>query len=1228
MLITRSFKTLSIKVFIFLSGCFLFVSGADKSTVWENADGYSFKRLNIPKNGKPGFSQVSTNKTAVVFTNLLSKKRYTTNQIYLNGSGVAAGDYDGDGWCDLFFCGLDSENKLYRNLGNWRFEDVTSKAKVRGSNIASTGSVFADVNGNGLLDLVVNSVGQGTWVLLNTGQGSFKAIRPINLRMGGMSMALADIDGDSDLDLYVTNYRTATIRDEPGTKLKGRNINGKPVVVSVNGKSLAASNSVGRFTLRKNGKIIENGQADNLFLNDGKGRFTPVSFTKGSFLNVDGKALGNPLYDWGLSVMFRDMNQDGLPDLYVCNDFESPDRIWINKGEGVFQAIDRLAIRKSSHFSMGIDFSDINRDGLDDFIVADMLSRKHILRNTQLSNRKSPETYLGKYDDRPQYSYNTVYLNQDNYYTEVGFYTGLAATEWSWSPVFIDVDLDGYEDFLITTGHPLDMQDMDVTNNGERLKKTRKRTSRELLEMRFMFKPLVLKNLAFRNNRKLKFTECSDDWGFNNNGISHGMALADLDNDGDLDIAVNNFNQPANLYRNNSSAPRVTVTLKGIKPNSHGIGARILVKSNNLLQSQEIVSGGRYLSGDESRRTFAAKEKIESIKVIWRSGRESNITNVYPNRHYEIQESTSLSVKAISEPDQISLFEDVSNNINHNHVDQSFDDYSRQSLLPKKLSQEGPGVAWIDWNNDGFDDVAIPSGKGGEFGLYLNDKNGGFNQLETESLNKINTRDQVALLKINQKKEELLILQSNYEDGLIVGSAIERHIANSSKPIDLLAAGEIAYSTFCSADYDGDGDLDIFVGGRCEAGSYPIPVDSLLLDNVNGEFQINKDQSKTLSKIGSVSSAVWTDVLGDNLPELILACDPGLILIFQNKEGKLVNVTNMIGLDKTIGFWNSVSSGDFNGDGRLDLICGNLGGNSRYEIYRDRDLVWHMGDLSGGGINDVFESYYPIDANQLSPIRTYPETLVAIPFLREEFSSYSDYASANTWQLLGVQRDQLRSININKIESVIYLNQGGKFEMRDLPINAQLSPVFGISVSDFDGDGFEDVFLAQNFFGTRPGFPRLDTGRGLLLKGKGNGDFTSLSQSLSGIDITGDQRGAAFSDYNRDGKVDLLVGQNNGQSKLYKNRNAKRGLIVQLKGLKNNPKAIGAKIQLVSMYKKGPIREVKGGGGYRSQDSAFQVLSLNDPSLNKVRVIWPNSKISETSFSPDSKIIKIEEPPK
>ena len=347
---------------------------------WNRGEGFRYRDLKVPENGRPGFTNLSTNLTRINFVNRLSKERYTTNQIYLNGSGVAAGDYDGDGLCDLFFCGLDSENKLYRNLGGFKFEDVSEKARVRGRNIASTGATFADVNGNGRLDLLINSVGQGTWVLLNAGDGTFRATRPINLHKGGMSMALADVDGDSDLDLYVTNYRTSTIRDEPGTKLKGRTVNGKPEVVAINGRSLAEANSIGRFTLKNNGKIQENGQSDGMFLNNGKGRFAPVSFTGGMFLDEDGKPLKRPMYEWGLSSMFRDMNQDGRPDLYVCNDFESPDRIWINQGKGVFRLIDRLAIRKSSHFSMGVDFSDINRDGFDDFIVADMLSRNHTLR--------------------------------------------------------------------------------------------------------------------------------------------------------------------------------------------------------------------------------------------------------------------------------------------------------------------------------------------------------------------------------------------------------------------------------------------------------------------------------------------------------------------------------------------------------------------------------------------------------------------------------------------------------------------------------------------------------------------------------------------------------------------------------------------------------------------------------------------------------------------------------
>ena len=1190
---------------------------------WQKGEGFLFKELTLSKEGRPGFTSLSTNLTGIHFINRLSKDRYTTNQIYLNGSGVAAGDYDGDGLCDLFFCGLDSENKLYRNLGNWKFEDVSAKARVRGRGIASTGAVFADVNGNGRLDLIINSVGQGTWVLLNAGKDGFRAIRPINPRKGGMSMALADVDGDTDLDLYITNYRTSTIRDEPGTKLKGRTVNGKPEVVSVNGKSLEAANSVGRFTLKENGKIIENGQADGLFLNDGRGRFTPVSFTGGNFLDESGNPLRQPLYEWGLSAMFRDMNRDGRPDLYVCNDFESPDRIWINQGKGVFREIDRLEIRKSSHFSMGVDFADINRDGLDDFIVADMLSRNHVLRHTQLSNRKPPELQFGRYDDRPQYSYNTVYLNRgNNYYSEIGFHSGLAATEWSWSPVFMDVDLDGFEDFLITTGHPLDMQDMDVTNQAEALKQLKKRTPRELLEFRFLFKPLKLGNLAFRNVDGLRFIEQSEKWGFDHLGISHGMALADLDNDGDLDVAVNNFNSSASVYRNNSVAPRISVSLRGDNKNTTGVGARITVDSPNLKQSQELISGGRYLSGDATVKSFAATKPIDRITIAWPSGNESRITKPKPNRHYLILESAAVPANQAISP-EASLFADASELLNHRHTDREFDDFSRQQLLPKKLSQEGPGVAWIDWNTDGFDDAVVTTGAGGSLAIFLNDKKGGFNQAP-HNMPRNSSRDQLSLLELKSAAEGIFLLQSNYEDGLAVGSSIESWTPDGMKKV-IMPAGAVSFSTICSADYDGDGDLDLFIAGRCKPGAYPEPVHSVLLQNNDGVYSPDKTQSAAIKNLNSISGAMWTNLIGDHLPELVLACDPGPIRVFANEGGELIDTTTRLGLSEYVGFWNSVTSGDFNGDGKLDLLCGNLGTNSRYEIHRLNGLVWYHGDISGSGMNDVFESYKVKRNSNSVPIRPRNEVLRAIPFLGELFTTYNSFASANSKQILGTQFNGLGQVQITKLESVIFLNRGDSFEAVDLPPEAQIAPVYGVTVADFNGDGNEDAFLSQNFFGTRPSFPRLDAGQGLLLKGDGNGRFTPMNSIQSGILIHGDQRGSATSDYNKDGRPDLLVGQNSGATKLFQNLKAKRGLTVQLVGQADNPKAIGATIQIEYENEGGPVREIRAGGGYRSQDSPVQILGVGDNTPLVVNVTWPSGKKMQVPIAPEDRNMTIVE---
>ena len=1215
MLKRRRLKHLPAWIFVSIALLALLSGKRAHALDWNRGEGFRYHDLKVPENGRPGFTNLSTNLTRINFVNRLSKERYTTNQIYLNGSGVAAGDYDGDGLCDLFFCGLDSENKLYRNLGGFKFEDVSEKARVRGRNIASTGATFADVNGNGRLDLLINSVGQGTWVLLNAGDGTFRATRPINLHKGGMSMALADVDGDSDLDLYVTNYRTSTIRDEPGTKLKGRTVNGKPEVVAINGRSLAEANSIGRFTLKNNGKIQENGQSDGMFLNDGKGRFAPVSFTGGMFLDEDGKPLKRPMYEWGLSSMFRDMNQDGRPDLYVCNDFESPDRIWINQGKGVFRLIDRLAIRKSSHFSMGVDFSDINRDGFDDFIVADMLSRNHTLRHTQLSNRKPPTLLFGRYDDRPQYSYNTVYLNRgDETYSEIGFHTGLAATEWSWSPVFMDVDLDGYEDFLITTGHPLDMQDMDVTNQAEALKKIKKRTPRELLEFRFLFKPLNLRNLAFRNVHGMRFVECSEQWGFDQTGISHGMALADLDNDGDLDIAVNNFNHVASVYRNNSIAPRISLSLRGQSANTAGIGARILIHAEGLSQSQEIVSGGRYLSGDQSLRTFAATKPIQRIIVDWPSGRESVVESPGHNRHYVIYESGSTPPSQEPRHNE-QLFADASALLNHTHADRVFDDFSRQQLLPKKLSQEGPGVAWVDWNMDGLDDIAVTTGVGGKLAVFLNEKSGGFKKATLSTSEQPSPRDQLTLLQLRSDQGGYFVLQSNYEDGLAVGATLEKWMPDGKKH-PVLAAGPVAYSTICSADYDGDGDLDIFVGGRCKPGAYPMGARSVLLRNDDGSFTPDQSHAEMLSDLQSVSGAIWTNLTGDHLPELVLACDPGTIKVFLNEGGKLTDATSQMGLGDFVGFWNSVNSGDFNGDGKLDLICGNIGTNSRYEIYRQHGLAWHYGDISGGAMIDVLESYHTRLGVEWYLIRPRHAVLQAMPFLGEMFPTYTAYASATASQVFGERISELNRLEIKKFKSVLLLNKDGRFEAIDLPPTAQHAPVYGITVADFNGDGHEDAFLAQNFFGTRASFPRMDAGRGLLLEGKGTGQFTPMSSAQSGIFIYGDQRGSATADYNGDARPDLLVGQNSGATKLYRNMRAKRGVAVQLAGQAGNQLAIGARIRLKYGKNFGPVREIRAGGGYRSQDSATQILGIGQELPDGLTVAWPSGKTTEI-FIPD-----------
>ena len=536
--------------------------------------------------GKTGFTLLPPQQTGIAFANSLRDEQATANQLLNIGSGVAAGDYDGDGLCDLYFCSMSGRNVLYKNLGDWKFADVTDQAGVACSGKFCTGATFADLDGDGDLDLLVAAFGSFT-AYMNDGGGKFTEVTSaagLTSNLTGTTMALADIDGDGDLDLYVTHYRTTTLRDGEAVSLEQQN-----------GQVVIPPTFQDRVTF-VNGALKEYGEPDALYRNDGKGHFTPLSWTDGTFLDEDGHALTKPPLDWGLAVTFRDINEDGYPDIYVCNDYWTPDRIWINDGKGHFRAMDRLAMRNTSASSMGIDFADIDRDGHQDFFVVDMLSRDHQYRMRQIEAHKPAPRPIGKIDDRPQVNRNTLYLNRgDNTYAEIANLSGVEASEWSWSPVFLDVDLDGYEDLLITNGHAHDVQDADTSNQVKAMKPG---SIQDMQRTLLLYPPLNPAKAAFHNLGNLRFEETGHAWGFDTQGISHGIALADLDNDGDLDVITNNLGAPAGIYRNDSDAPRVAVRLKGESPNTQAIGAKIKLSGGAVPeQIQEVICGGRQTAG-------------------------------------------------------------------------------------------------------------------------------------------------------------------------------------------------------------------------------------------------------------------------------------------------------------------------------------------------------------------------------------------------------------------------------------------------------------------------------------------------------------------------------------------------------------------------------------------------------------------------------------------------------
>jgi hypothetical protein len=1244
-LATTAFMRIS-RLFTILANCravgfaFLFLFAAMVSgREWHSESGWRWAELSVAASGRTGFTLLSPSQTGVAFTNLLDETAAAANRVLLNGYGVAAGDFDNDGRVDLFFSGLNLSNALYQNLGDWRFREVTKEVGLIITNRLCRGAVFADLNGDHWLDLLVSTTGSGVLCFMNNGNGTFTdrtQAAGTASKHGSTTLALADIDGNGTLDLYIANNRAEDIRDK-----------GRVDLQLVKGKVVVPPPLKDRIVIM-NGEVLEYGEPDQMLLNDGTGKFTPVAWTDGRFLDEDGKRLVQQPLDWALTAAFRDLNADGAPDLYVCNDFWTPDRIWINDGTGNFRAIERLAMRNMCGSSMGVDFADIDRDGLMDFFVADMLSRDSRMRRRQMPAQKLPPRAFGAIEDRPQILRNTLFhARGDGTYSEIANFSGVPASEWSWQPVFLDVDLDGYEDLLIATGHAHDVQDMDAereirsrqhswkgfTNAVERQKAF---TQELMLHMR-LYPRLDTPILAFRNSGKLTFTDMTQAWGTGQTGVHHGTALADLDGDGDLDFVVNNLDAAAGAYRNETSAPRVAIRLKGVAPNTRAIGAKITLLNGAVpAQSQEVAAGGRYLSASDALVVFAAgyAGNEMTLQVEWRGRKRSMIKGVRADRIYEVDEAgaqpmgqkTGLANQAAESTPQ--LFEDVSRVIRHAHVETPFDDFERQTLLPRRLSQSGPGVAWFDVNADGWEDLVVGCGQGGTLNMFLNDQKGRFVPEGGVPLTQPVNRDLAGILGWRRADGQIALLvgSANYEDGQPTGAAVLQYDPRSRAVDESLPGQASSTGPLALADFDGDGDLDLFIGGRVLPGRYPEPASSLLLTNAGGVWKLDPENTKALSAVGLVSGAVWSDLEGDGLPELVLACEWGPVRVFKNFAGKLQELTRQLGLDGHLGFWNSVTTGDLDGDGLLDIIAGNWGLNSDYgQPASERPSRIYHGDFQASGAVDFIEADYDVAVNGLVPRRRLDVLAKSVPALQGQFSTFRAYSEATMDVVLRPWQNRVRQLEVTTLASTVFFNRTNRFEAKALPYEAQLSPVFAINVADFDGDGHDDLFLAQNFFANEPETPRLDGGRGLLVRNDGEGNLQAVPGQKSGIKIYGEQRGAATADFDHDGRADLVVTQNGAQTRLLRNVGGQPGMRVRLLGRAGNPDAVGASVGLHFPSRRGPIREIHAGSGYWSQDGAAVVLATPEKPV-QLWVRWPGGKTSTIPIPASAKQIEARQP--
>jgi hypothetical protein len=1068
------------------------------------------------------FTLLGSKNTGIDFINKVTdgeKFNVITYRNFYNGGGVAIGDINNDGLPDIYFTSNQGKNKLYLNKGNFVFEDITEKAGVGGTKAWSTGVTMADVNGDGLLDIYVCNSGdvapkyRENELFINNGNLTFtEKAKEYNLNNDGYSTQAAffDYDQDGDLDCYILNNNLP----DPS-----------------------------KIDLYKKIREIPYAGGDKLMRNDG-GIFHDVTKEAGIYSSNIG---------FGNGVAIEDLNHDNLPDIYIANDFWERDYLYINQGNGKFseEFINRFNYCSTS--SMGGDIADINNDGNPDIITTDMLpADNYRLQTTIAFDPYHMEDLKYRENFYYQITQNCLHLNDGSgYFQEIGLLSGIAATDWSWGALIFDFENDGNKDIFISNGISKDIMSNDFLEfyaDKEKRKKIIDRKGRfDYRDFISLMPSKPLKNYAFENIGNLMFQNRAEELGLAQPSFSNGAAYGDLDNDGDLDLVINNENSPCFVYRNETNTKSgnhfLKVKFNGSEHNRFGVGAGVTIKTKDGIRVLQNFNTRGFESSIEPNLLFGLgkAENVDELKVTWPDGKVQLLTNVKPDQTITLKYSQALVAETVTEKKSAPEFEEISQQVIYGdarHYENKYNDFDQEILLWRMLSTEGPRLVIGDVNNDNLDDFILLGAAGDPDKLFIQQADGTFNFKANPAFIKDAGFESTcgALFDMDGDGDLDLMIGSGGNDVQVDNlNYIVRVYKNDGRgnfSADPYHIPKVIgnFSTIKAADFDKDGKTEVFLGARCVPGNYGLPPQSYLLKNENGNWIDTAPSS--LGNIGMVTDAVWADVDSDGDEDLVVVGDWMGINIFKNEKGVL---KNPIVIADSKGWWTRIEAADLDKDGKIDFVLGNWGLNTRFKASPAKPLTMFVNDFDNNGKSEFIINWYPPLDNKAYPFAQKQELIAQLPGLSKTIITYEDYAN-KTYDSLFKPEVRVKSIpyEANYLESAILWNNGNSFSLTALPVEAQVSPVFGIVADDLDGDGNTDIWLGGNFYALKPQVGRHDASRGVLLKGNSKKSFTYQPQQRDGLYVEGEVRDAAII-HTRQSKR-LIVARNNNKVLLFQKR--------------------------------------------------------------------------------------------